>query len=242
MPGLMPEDPDLPCENGSTLLVSFLAPVAALLKHKGVAKEVVWNRAWAADLASAMSAGQWTQARKAAVPHFQVESNLCQLCKEQVGTLLHRFECSATMPDGGWPRVPEQGWKALGKLSNRRLEVLATRGFLVAKVPAPVRTGEWFTWLLQLSDDDPDDVWYVDGSLFDAKFADFASAGFSVVVLARNGTLKAYGHGAPPAWCRTAAAAETWAVSMALIHAVIIPHVRTDCKSILATARIPELC
>jgi hypothetical protein len=57
------------------------------------------------------------------------------------------------------------------------------------------------------------------------------------VVVAPGRSLAAYGLGVPPGWCRTAAAAEAWALHVALMQSAFPPKLRTDCMSLLTTAR-----
>ena len=40
----------------------------------------------------------------------------------------------------------------------------------------------------------------------------------------------------PPSWCATAAAAEAWALHMALAESPFPPRLKTDCRSLLVTA------
>ena len=64
----------------------------------------MWNRNCAGDLNSAMCGGQWAQVRKATVTERNITDKRCQLCFGAVGTLGHRFNCSVTTPEGGWPK------------------------------------------------------------------------------------------------------------------------------------------
>ena len=50
-------------------------------------------------------------------------------------------------------------------------------------------------------------------------------------------SLAAYKWGVPPNWCNTEAAAEAWALHVALLDSVTPPQLRTDCQRVLATAR-----
>ena len=56
-----------------------------------------------------------------------------------------------------------------------------------------------------------------------------------------DGTLLAYGSGVPPHWCRTAPAAEAWALRTALMHCPFIPALRTDCLGLLSAAEAGTL-
>ena len=70
----------------------------------------------------------------------------------------------------------------------------------------------------------------------DGDWIDYRTTGFAIVVVAPGGDLVAYGYGAPPSWCTTAAAAEAWALHMALALTAFPPFLRTDCQSLLKTA------
>ena len=88
---------------------------------------------------SATKGGQWTQARRA--------KNLCQLCKAEAGTNVHRFRCSAIVPDGGWPQPPNEAALALSRMTDDQTAILKSRGLLVQNVMRPARSPEgWFTW------------------------------------------------------------------------------------------------
>ena len=47
----------------------------------------------------------------------------------------------------------------------------------------------------------------------------------------------AYGGGIPPWWCRTAAAAEAWALYIVLSFSVSVPVIKTDCLALLHNAQ-----
>ena len=53
----------------------------------------------------------------------------------------------------------------------------------------------------------------------------------------RSFVLLAYGLGWPPTWCTTAATAEAWALQVVLQQCPFPPQMRTDCMSLLSTAR-----
>ena len=76
----------------------------------------------------------------------------------------------------------------------------------------------------------------MDGSLQDGAWSDFRATGFGIVVVSETEELVAYGHGCPPQWCRTAAAAEGWALLMALSLNPFPPNMRTDCLGLLQIA------
>jgi len=64
----------------------------------------------------------------------------------------------------------------------------------------------------------------------------YRAVGFAVVVHSPSEGLVAYGGGHPPSWCKTAAAAEAWALHIILSMSVMPPNVRTDCMALLSTA------
>ena len=143
-----------------------------------------WDPTWRGDLASACSGGQWPQVRRAKVAREEIDLR-CQLCKAAIGTLSHRFECTATAPSAGWPGPPREADLARGKMTRERLEVMQNRGLLLARVPAPPEhEGEWFKWLVSPPDDDLDGdyVWYLDGFILHAKWNRFGSTGYGIVV------------------------------------------------------------
>ena len=78
-------------------------------------------------------------------------------------------------------------------------------------------------------------IWYFDGSMLDGKWKPFRSIGFGIVVATREGDLLAYGQGSPPSWCKTAVAAEAWALQMVLRLCPVPLAMRTDCLSLLHT-------
>ena len=115
-----------------------------------------------------------------------------------------------TMPSGGWPVAPRAAALALRAMNPERLALLQTRGLMALLVPYPSRQVEfgvrWFT--------EPPDVartdlrYYIDGSLKFARCWFTARTGCAIVVVSTDGDLVAYGNARPPAWVRSAAAAE----------------------------------
>ena len=240
MPGLLPQHCDVgapSCPEG-TILIDCADALGQLLQGKRGRKEGDgWNPKWRGHLASAVSGGQWPQTRKAAVPRWHIVDKNCQLCHQEVGTLEHRFRCPKTCPPEGWPEPPEQASLALDRLLRDRRRLLQTRAMLVLRVPRPpLERSEWFTWYLEPPVISNDCTWYLDGSMFDGKWIDFRAVGFAIVVVSDSHELLGYGHGCPPLWCNTAAAAEAWALSMALMLCPFPPRMKTDCLSLLRTA------
>ena len=172
MPGLEPKYCDVGspyCPEG-TLLVDFAAPPGQVLCGRASDKKGVdWLPCWRGHLASAISGGQWPQARKAAVPSWGISDKRCQVCYEEVGTLEHRFRCAATRPAGGWPEPPPSASIALSGIGADRKRLLQTRAMLVLRVPRPpLHRAEWFTWVLEPPEYMGENcTWYLDGSMLD---------------------------------------------------------------------------
>jgi hypothetical protein len=242
LPGLIPVACDVgdPWPTNGTVLCDFSFVLSPLLNGGRAADSDYWCARWKGDLASAISAGQWPQVRKAAVPAWCIEDTRCQLCLADTGTLEHRFECKASLPGDGWPQPPAKAARVLGRLSSQRKRILQTTGLLVLRLPAPPQRGVGtFTWVVQPDESDPsfhDAVWYFDGSLLDGKWKPLRATGFGVAVVARDGQLLGFGQGSPPSWCYTAAAAEAWALQVVVGMCPMPPAMRTDCLSLLRTA------
>ncbi len=142
------------------------------------------------------------------------------------------------MPEGGWPAPPDKARLALNRLSQRRRAILRERAQLVVKVPAPVRQQEGsFRWLRHPgATEDSKATWYFDGSMLNGRWKPLRATGFGIAIVAPDGSLLGYGYGTPPHWCRTAAAAEAWALQVVLTSTPFPPSMRTDCLSLLRTA------
>ncbi len=124
-------------------------------------------------------------------------------------------------------------------LSAPRAAHLRTRGFLVFRVPKPPAVvTETFAWFLTPPEDVEDAVWYLDGSMLNREFYDLRATGFAIVVVSKSRGLIGMGGGTPPWWCRTAAAAEAWALQVALGLCAFDSQIRTDCESLLTTAEM----
>ena len=243
LPGLIPDDFDVEPTDCRQVckLIDFSFVLAPLLNARGSGAKSTeqWDPTWRAGLASAICGGQWTQARKAAVPDWGIEDSRCQLCLAHAGTLEHRHSCPATMPVGGWPAPPSGAKHALDKLSPARLKLLLTRGMLVLKVPVSMPKLEGsFTWLVQPDKNNPNlkhAVWYFDGSMLNGRWQELRATGFGVVVVSSAGDLLGFGRGSPPHWCATAAAAEAWALQVVIGQCPLPPQMRTDCQALLTT-------
>lgn len=244
LPGLIPTACDVgapDCPEGTVLVdMSCCTHPFACGKGAGGRSDHDWNPAWRHSLVSAAVGGQWTQGRKATIEKWHIEDNRCQLCFLQPGTTQHRFECKTTMPEKGWPAPPKEATLVLGRLSSARKEYLKHRGLLVLRLPAPPRNGQgFFSWLVTPPAEDPEGnglCWHFDGSMLNGKWKDFRTTGYGIVVTSWSGTLVGYGRGAPPHWCKTAAAAEAWALHSVVAQSPFVPGMRTDCLSLIAAA------
>ena len=140
-------------------------------------------------------------------------------------------------PADGWPAAPKEADLTLGRLSPDRRRLLQNRGMLALRVPRPpLDWEEWFNWLLEPPDELGNCTWYIDGSMLDGEWRDFRAVGFAIVIVSCSQELLAYGNGCTPAWCGTAAAAEAWALFVALSLCPSPPTVKTDCLALLHTA------
>ena len=127
----------------------------------------------------------------------------------------------------------------INRLSAQRSRLLATRGMLVLRLPAPPLQGDGrFGWLLDPGCNVRDDSrWDFDGSLINGSWKSFRSTGFGIVVASTDGELLGCGNGVRPHWCMTAASTEAWALRTVLEVTPFPPKMRTDCLSLLTTAR-----
>ena len=75
-----------------------------------------------------------------------------------------------------------------------------TRGVMLARVRVPqLETDDYFNWIEEPPIELPHDArWYIDGSMYDGTWAFATRVGFAIVVVSANGSLLAYGKGAPP--------------------------------------------
>ncbi len=239
LPGLIPDKPDCAqsdCGSGS-FLVDFADVLKTLSKKKGPSEAYpLWDPKYRGDLLSAVSGAQWSQTRKFAVRPWQLQDDRCQLCMEEPGTIAHRFSCNKTAPTGGWPAAPPEANFCLSRLDHRRRTLLKERGLLILRLPRPAARQASFQWLWRDTEEFPEDAtWYIDGSLFHKDIPEWRSTGYSIVVHSRSQGLLAFGGGVPPPWCATAPAAEAWALLIALLNAVELPRIITDCKGLVDT-------
>ena len=222
---------------GKSFAVSFPDILACVSKAKNVRVCPLWEPHCRPSLISAVSGGQWPQARRHAVKRWECPDNRCQLCLREVGTLLHRHACSSIRPAQGWDPPPNSAALAIASLGGRRKELLVTRGLLVLRLPLPPVQPESFEWLWHIDEIWPEDTtWYIDGSMFDKEIWALRSVGFGIVVVSKSIGLIAFGGGHPPFWVKSAPAAEAWALSTVVQIHPTVPMIRTDCKNLLACA------
>ena len=208
LPGLQPEACDVEGANvegtgvrgadahpggASTMLVDFAGTLSGLLHRRTVKVASVpqWKPSMKGDLTSAISGGQWSQTRRASVPHWGVTDLRCQLCLAAPGTLEHRHECVCTVPTEGWPLSPPKTCLAIRRVGRERANLLHMRGLLVMRLPSPPPPTEgWFNWLVPPSPDSNEQhTWYLDGSLQDGHWVEYRAVGFGRVVVAPDGSL-----------------------------------------------------
>ena len=109
-PGLVPRNCDVKgCHQKETAVGDCsAAAISALGKSRKAHREIPsWCRKFKPYLTSAVSGGQWPQARKASVKAWGITDSSCQLCHKEKGTIEHRLECEKIRPKEGWPEAPE---------------------------------------------------------------------------------------------------------------------------------------
>ena len=242
-PALVPSRPDIgaSCRGARDVIVDFVHVLSPIAKGKVacIADAPEFLRKHASALLSAASGGQWTQAKKAAVPKFALTDNRCQLCFEAVGTVAHRLVCRCNMPPSGWSRRPEKANLAAHTIGQERLELVRTTGLLTVRLPAmPTRRTDTLHWGVVPGDDLPEEVtWYIDGSMLNPRRRQLATCGFALAAVTRAGDLCAWGWGVPPSWCDSASAAEAWALCTVLRISPVHGRIVTDCLGLVKTAR-----
>ena len=185
----------------NTLLIDVGLEAANLAKCRTAPHTAckAWEHKHRASLASAMNGGQWTQCRRAAVPAWGITDKTCQLCGKEYGTAAHRHACEATIPAEGWFESPQNVTRLRRKLSDKRRQLLDTRGLFAMRVSKP-RGPKYdsFKWLSLPPDTaDPTLRWYVDGSLVNGTVSALATTGFAIVVTDSLSNLVAWGLGNP---------------------------------------------
>jgi hypothetical protein len=79
-------------------------------------------------------------------------------------------------------------------------------------------------------------TWIIDGSAMNGRRNTLATFGFAIAIVAKDGSLLAWGSGIPPHWVDSAAGAETWALYKATQLSPWPPRVVTDCLGLVQTA------
>ena len=213
----------------------------SLLRGKSKAARVhpTWSTACRPSLISAISGGQWTQTRKAKLPAWS-HGDLCQLCKAEKGTPDHRFQCTATLPDGGWPSPSKDVRCFIEKLSPPRAAVLRNRAVLAVTIPLPAKQEEspGWNWVVYPDDiHDPTHRCYIDGSRRYPSVHYLATTGCGVTLVNVEGRVVGAAHATPPSWVKSASAAETWALLLVTREVINLPRIYTDCLGLLIAAQ-----
>ena len=219
-------------------LVPFLRPLYR--GSKKVSKNLPqWTAKCKGYLTSGINGGQWTQTMKAKLPTFSGTTK-CQLCHTSEGTLMHRHNCSVTLPSDGWTPLDDQSKAFIRTLSDDRARALQTRATLTVSLPIAepqIPTVGWL-WISEPPDQDMENLtWVIDGSRRYASHWTLATTGCGVAVLDRYGKLVAYATATPPHWVKTAGAAEAWALLLTLKESPALPRIITDCLALLHAAR-----
>ena len=219
-------------------LTSFLRPLYRGSK-KIATRFPQWSACCRGYLTSAVSGGQWPQIRKTKLPNFEA-TDKCQLCHGAVGTLMHRHACPVTCPPQGWTEHTGEGRRFLGEISADRRYAATTRGVLTVKVPIPKPQVESLCWHWLTNRPDINDLrltWVIDGSRRYASDWVLSTTGCGVAVLNQDGLLVAFATATPPAWVKTAGAAEAWALLLTLRENPAPPRILTDCMRLLTAAK-----
>ena len=198
-----------------------------------------WSNLHGSMLASAISGGQWPQARLFSAKKFDVQDDLCQLCRGAAGTIEHRYQCPATRPSSGWIQRNPDAEQFINALNPLHRLALTTRGIMMPKVVIPPPAAEaCLHWHLPLPECIPElTTFYIDASAMDADCKPLARLGFAIVVVAPSGELVALAYGCPPNWIVDSAGAETWALYIVASFSPVLPYVVTDCLGVVNTLR-----
>ena len=198
-----------------------------------------WTAKCRSYLTSALSGGQWPQARKAKLPQF-VGNDLCQLCLSCRGTLTHRHACPATLPELGWTKFDDDAQAFVNGLPEARASTLQDRAFLTVALPIaePQVESRGWVWLSEQPDPEATDLrWVIDGSRRFASDYTLSTTGCGVAVLDGQQRLVAYAYATPPPWVKTANSAEAWALLLTLKANPYPPAILTDCMGLVNAAR-----
>ena len=200
-PAAVPSAPDCTvpaCDDGErrvaepTVVVDAGLLLGTLVRTRPAKIDEVpaWDVGCRPWLVSAITGGQWPQARRAAVRAWDSDPR-CQLCLADTGTLIHRRSCPTIAPAGGWATSPPAVAAFSARLEAERLHLLRTRALLAIRVPAPVVTDDTMVrWRSDVPDLTRDDlVFYTDGSLMHSRYREFSTAGCAVVIVSLDGAL-----------------------------------------------------
>ena len=191
-----------------------------------------WSRACRPWLTSALTGGQWTQARLYGTKRGWTDTDRCQLCGAAAGTVAHRRKCSITAPAGGWPKHTEAGQKYIDQMTPSARSFLQNTGMGVIRVKTDKDDiEEEVRWHMTMSDlvEQEKVTWYVDGSLLDGPRTLTSSTGAGFAGVDPQGILVAYGDATPPNWITTIPGVEAWIVQVILSATTVQKAIVTDC-------------
>ena len=80
-------------------------------------------------------------------------------------------------------------------------------------------------------------VFYTDGSLVNARYKEFSSAGCGIVIVSSDGVLVRVVEARLPFCVSAASEANAYALMLAVTICPVMPTVITDCQSLLITAQ-----
>ena len=194
-----------------------------------------WTAGCRAALRSAVSNGQWPQVRlkRAGL----ADSDLCQLCHEAPGTILHRRHCRATRHTRGDMCVPKHLKATYNALSESQKRHLQTRGLV--ELPDISMHGrsehDTLQWTMYPEDGVLQTGWkvYLDGSLRDGPNEHLTRAGFGFIAYGEDGRVRAAACGVPPPWINSIHGAELWALYAAMRISLPGVSYRSDRKAVV---------
>ena len=198
-----------------------------------------WTAACWPELRSAVSNGQWPQARLfSAMPDIAL-TNKCQRCHASVGTIMHRHACPAVPVE--WriaPPPPDVAAFIAGLLPDAR-HLAITRALVssnLLNVPPPAH-GCSLVWVVHPNSGviPAGAVVYTDGSLLDGPSSTIARVGFGFWALGPDGRCVAAAYDTPPCWVRTIHGAELWGLYAAASVFMLGVAYWLDCYSVVET-------
>ena len=196
-----------------------------------------WVNGCAAALTSAVSNGQWPQARLKSA-HFTDDSR-CQLCLCSAGTLCHRRSCPVTAKARGNLSLPKHLEREYNTLNADQRKLLLSRALLapVDLSSHPPAAEDSFGWTIMPEGGILMPGWttYLDGSFRDGPTEDLGRTGWGFISYDPEGKIRAAAFGVPPPWIRSIHGAEMWALFAALRCSLPGGIYRSDRKAVVST-------